>query len=137
MRVLKNLFGKSDKIHVDEIAVAPNRLLGDSVIVDSGSNSNGSWVKWADGTMVCYGYFESPLIANQASGAIYISNPETRNFPQPFASTPVVTLSSVSSWRWVDLNLTPTTTSFSYHIMRAISSTSTGNVFYLAFGRWK
>ena len=24
-------------------------------IVESGSNENGSWVKFADGTMICYG----------------------------------------------------------------------------------
>lgn len=57
MKILKNLFGDNTKIHADEIIVGTsllNRLLGASVIVESGTNANGSYVKYGDGTMICY-----------------------------------------------------------------------------------
>lgn len=57
MKVLKNLFGNNTKINANNIAVkkADNSAdtLDNCIIVDSGSNSNGSWIKWADGTMIC------------------------------------------------------------------------------------
>lgn len=58
MRVHKNLFGRGDKIHVDEIAVAPGLLLGGAVIVGGGSNANGEWVKFGNGWAVCWGTHE-------------------------------------------------------------------------------
>ena len=53
MKIWKNLFGKNEKINADEIAVAPGLLLGGAVIVESGSNANGRYVKFGDGTLVC------------------------------------------------------------------------------------
>ena len=57
MKVLSNLFGNNTKINANAIAIkkADNTAdtLDNCVIVDSGSNSNGSWIKWADGTMIC------------------------------------------------------------------------------------
>lgn len=58
MKILSNLFGNNTKINASAIAIkkADNTAdtLDNCVIVDSGSNSNGSWIKWADGTMICY-----------------------------------------------------------------------------------
>lgn len=58
MKILKKLFNTSDtKIHIDEIALqiggAP-KLLSEAVIVESGSNANGKYIKYGDGTMICY-----------------------------------------------------------------------------------
>lgn len=55
MRVLKNLFGDGSKIHADEIVVGTSllsRLLGTSVIVESGSNENGTYVKFGNGVCI-------------------------------------------------------------------------------------
>lgn len=60
MRVLKNLFGNNTKISADNIAIKDNNkgitlneYLDSKIIYDSGSNSNGSWIRFNDGTMVC------------------------------------------------------------------------------------
>lgn len=71
MRVLKNLFGDNSKIHSDNIVVGTagsNRSLSDSVIAESGSNANGKYIKYADGTMICYAKFSgtpSPAVSIQ------------------------------------------------------------------------
>jgi hypothetical protein len=54
MRVLKNLLGDNSKIHADEIAVKPDILLGETVIEEVGSNSNGYWIKWGNGFAICW-----------------------------------------------------------------------------------
>lgn len=92
MKILKKLFGGGTKIHVDEIADSQGRLLGDSVIVDSGSNENGSWIKFADGTMICRKLIN---LGNTDLGAGTFDDPYrtgTTNwiFPQPFVSANLI-----------------------------------------------
>lgn len=57
MKILKKLFNSNDtKVHVDEIAMLMGgipTLLSSAVIVESGSNANGRYVKFGDGTMIC------------------------------------------------------------------------------------
>lgn len=96
MRVLKNLFGDNSKIHADEIVVGTSllsRLLSASVIVESGSNANGSYVKFGDGTMICkikYGLTtEVTASGNNQSLTIY-KLVRTWIFPAAFYETPTV-----------------------------------------------
>ncbi len=49
-------------------------FVGTAPIVESGSNVNGSWVKWADGTMVCTGIYGSGI----ATSTFLLT------FPMPF-----------------------------------------------------
>lgn len=53
--------------------------------IQSGSNSNGSWIKWPDGTMECWG---------QVSGTSDSSGYLTVTFPVAFATTPAAFLVS-------------------------------------------
>ena len=66
MKIFKKLFGKNDhKIHVDEIAMKQGNvpiLLSEAVIVESGSNENGSYIKFGDGTMECWHYRDEILV---------------------------------------------------------------------------
>lgn len=94
MQVLKNLFGLNKKISASEIAYKDSsnnvdtldNYLSSKTIYDSGSNSNGSWIKYADGTMICYKRqtFNNVAIAT-AWGTLYESTKlELGDFPQPF-----------------------------------------------------
>lgn len=40
-------------------------VVGESgaAIIARGSNANGEWVRWADGTQVCWGYYSQPVTA--------------------------------------------------------------------------
>lgn len=94
MQVLKNLFGLNKKISASEIAYKDSsnnvdtldNYLSSKTIYDSGSNSNGNWIKYADGTMICYKRqtFNNVAIAT-AWGTLYESTKlELGDFPQPF-----------------------------------------------------
>jgi|SRR5690625_688374 len=53
--------------------------VGGSPIVESGSNANGSWTKWADGTMICF----KRLVTTVDPSPFAIT------FPQSFADAPM------------------------------------------------
>lgn len=86
MKVFKNLFGKGDKIHVDEIAVTPDLLLGSAVIVESGSNEYGEYIRFGNGWQVCIS-IEYIVDINQVKGSIYCSNYPSISFPKTFIDT--------------------------------------------------
>jgi hypothetical protein len=54
-------------------------------IIEKGTNSNGSYVKYADGTMICTA--ETPYV-NKPSGATQLAD-SVRTFPATFAARPV------------------------------------------------
>lgn len=54
-------------------------------IVESGSNSNGKWIKYSDGTMFCWMRAEK-TVNYQASGALYVGYLTDIVFPQTFTS---------------------------------------------------
>lgn len=56
-------------------------------VVESGSNDNGNWIKFADGTMICYGNKNlSPITVDVAWGSMYESanKYDFGSFPQEF-----------------------------------------------------
>jgi len=60
---------------------------GNSGIVESGSNANGSYVKWANGLMVChkYQFLDGTTVVPAGATAGY-----TWTFPQVFSAVPAV-----------------------------------------------
>lgn len=106
MKVFKNLFGRGDKIHVDEIAVAPGLLLGGAVIVDSGSGANGSWVKWGNGYARCWLNIYHSSISFVSSGSIYRTATQYFNFPITFLENPTppaVVVDCTGNINWTSL----------------------------------
>ena len=57
-------------------------------IIESGSNDNGSWIKYSDGIMICYRKIEKTVAITNAYGTLYKGIIEDINFPQSFASIP-------------------------------------------------
>lgn len=98
-------------------------------IIESGSNANGNYVKYADGTMICYG------IANtNAEGYITI------NFPISFTSVPTIAVAQASdseTTNMITVKLSTRTTSN----FRAACVYSGGYLHqylnYIAIGKWK
>jgi hypothetical protein len=105
----------------------------------TGTNENGTWVKYADGTMICRVSRSSNLTPNIPSGALYISETEEWTFPQPFVNGLDLTVhvSTTLANRWADLTATPTPTSCRYGLISTTESETTGNVFLTAIGYWK
>lgn len=100
MQVLSNLFGLNKKINANDIAVKDNnnnaRTLDKSVIIDSGSNENGSWVKWADGTMICTKRVSFVSKFNMAWGAFYETPTliPIGSFAKTFIDVPIISITS-------------------------------------------
>jgi len=137
MKILKNLFGKSDtKIDANEIAVDGD-LLENAVIVDSGSDANGYWIRWGNGLQIC---FYGAVISG--SWATDLTLERTWTFPKPFTSvvylgyTHAANLPAADSG-WISWLKTSSTTSSVWGV-KNLGETITGSLSkYIAIGFWK
>lgn len=144
MKVLSNLFGNNTKINANSIAVKKvdnsADTLDNCVIVDSGSNSNGSWIKWADGTMICTKKMYITTAINLTWGSVYESDLfSLGNYAQKFTSIPDIYAQSVGTACFIEAIVSPTTTSFgTTYIWRPASTASREYCLSLfAIGKWK
>ena len=84
----KNKDDGSKKLATEEFVT---NLVG---IVESGSNANGSWTKWADGTMIINKTVLGTANITNAWGSLYISNDiNLGDFPVAFIEKPTVVVS--------------------------------------------
>lgn len=64
-------------------------------IIESGSNENGSWTKWADGTMICAKTVEGTTSFATAWGTLYESDEiSLGNYPVKFSENPKVAITN-------------------------------------------
>lgn len=69
-----------------------------STIIESGSNDNGSWIKYSDGTMICYkstGWIDMNITTSW--GSLYEGNISVGNFPAEFIETPTISVTPFGS----------------------------------------
>jgi len=111
-------------------------------IIERGSNANGEFVKFADGTQICIKTITSVGPINIAYENIFRSDDFSSGAPAAvFSQAPFVNYTargngSLTSFTGSFLDAT-TTTLGSFMLTRALSSPSTGfNVDILAIGRW-
>lgn len=135
----------NDNTYLDSSGVTHNRvllstILESKIIYDSGSNSNGSYIRYTDGTMICYINKAFLVDTNIAWGNVYESvNVQLGSFPQPFVEKPVVTVSCVGGTTvWVEaLNATRTSLGSSW-FMRPVSTKNVSTeLSFIAIGKWK
>lgn len=116
-------------------------------VVESGSNDNGKWIKYANGTMIETNtkYVDS-LTSSRQIGQVYLSDAiSLPSFPIPFIEVPTM----VAYWQQADwancrvigitnLNYTTETEPGNIILYCATSNTQSGGfVNYTAIGRWK
>lgn len=116
-------------------------------VVESGTNSNGSWIKFSDGTMICRATKELSNVAitnNINNGSFYCSEELTpfNNFPKDFIEVPYsCTINSFSSsgyGSWILKKYPPSLSNInSFIIAGTWSTTQNFVVSYIATGRWK
>ena len=108
-------------------------------IVESGSNDNGSWVKFADGTMICYGSFDLYLDNFVAWGSLYSQDYENPlNFPQTFTSINACLVeNSGNAAAFISRVAYNTNGITKLSPARPTASTSTYTFSYIAIGKWK
>lgn len=122
--------------------------VSDGNIVESGSNDNGNWIKYNDGTMICTNRYFIQTGGNTTtqSGALYVSSEiQGKSFPVSFTSRPEIFFNFENA-TWGDKNIIsiktigyPTSSvAPSIQLVSTISSTNTAiNFEYLAIGKWK
>ena len=111
-------------------------------IIQSGSNANGSYIKYSDGTMICYGNYSFNSSNSDYWGNFYRSENYTINFPQGFSTTPIVNVTpnsddgSISAvLNIVSLNTFEMCQIKSKGINQNTDLSNLGQ--YVAIGRWK
>lgn len=113
-------------------------------IIESGSNANGSWVKWADGTMMCR---RREAVTRTLSGttgqlATTPSFEPKLSYAQTFIAIPdeivSVTCSVAGSMFWGGNSVGTTNTTQDGSIMSPVTRGSSNyTIVYTAWGRWK
>ena len=107
-------------------------------LVESGSNSNGSYIKLIDGTMICYHTKNINVACTSQWGQLYEGGAAIGNLPSTFTSTPIVMVTNTAPDGYFE-GIQDTTKSTWGTLRMAIptSSTRTFKVNLLAIGRWK
>ena len=126
----------------DNLKVLDNSLLLNNVkVVESGSNSNGRWTKWHDGTMICYKNINFGDVAiTTAWGSFYetASDYSCGNYPQAFIETPCISIMPLNTC-FVEKKGNTTATSWgSFWACRPAKYESFSLVVAcIAIGKWK
>ena len=104
----------------------------------SGSNSNGNWIRFQDGTQICWIENSVNWSIGTAYGSLYIGTIGW-TYPAAFVSTPSVSLHAKwsTSSSWVG-GVTPGLTSVAANLMDIASRSSASSIFSgIAIGMWK
>ena len=102
MKVLSNLMGNGSKIKYTEVAIQRdnnNMNIKEYVdgVVESGSNTNGTYIKYADGTMICTKIVNAVASITNTWGSLYESGDvDLGDFPETFISKPIISVTNAS-----------------------------------------
>ena len=107
------------------------------VIEESGSNENGRFVKYADGTMQCYQSISDLGGVNNGSGAIFRSDIFTWTYPASFIVSPVVNVETTLTNRWASITSFPGISNVSFIYFSTSANDTLTTAFLIALGRWK
>ena len=115
--------------------------LGAEEVTVTGSNANGYYIKYADGTMICYGRKALGSLAITAPwGSWQISPAQSVTYPVAFVGTPAsvsVNMENTTGDIGVWGNTLSTTTSFTGYFIRGTTGTFSCTIAWMAIGRWK
>ena len=122
----------------DEVDNLDEKINNEKII--SGSNTNGNWIKYPDGTMICYKSVTDEVSFTTAWYDLYSGTLDLGDFPQEFVDVPHVQLtnSSISAAIVQNFVLLPSKTyPGSIFLTRPFSSESDVTIEVMAIGKWK
>ncbi|WP_353472315.1 pyocin knob domain-containing protein [Salipiger sp. H15] len=102
-----------------------------------GSNANGSYVRFADGTQLCWNRIDSQAIAiSTATGTVFNDTAQPAiSFPASFTVAPSVQVNLRGNSTWASVSAV-TASSFTPVFFAATSTTGTQVLYWMAVGRW-
>lgn len=106
-------------------------------LIESGSNANGRYVRFADGTQICWQDDGDDLAADSASGGVYrTSAASTWTFPAAFSNALIFGAASPDTdSRWAMARIA-SNTAMNYRQFQGSSSATAINTRLFAIGRW-
>lgn len=114
--------------------------IGGIPIIKSGSNSNGSWIKFADGTMICTKTISGSVDVTIRWGVLYESIAiNLGDFPEEFIEIPKIYITSRDIGAIIEGCFYPTTQSYGKTYIALPSTYNSRNytLDIMAIGRWK
>lgn len=106
----------------------------------SGKNSNGSYIKYDDGTLICYKLLEINNVAiNTPWAGMYETNIGNGNYPYNFIETPCISVTPYGSGMFIEQGgESASATSWgNTTVVRPVSGNVNVKLYLLAIGRWK
>lgn len=112
---------------------------GGQNVIEKGSNGNGEWTKFYDGTLICrrlYNYTKGNF--SNVSGGWYFMSSDNWIFPHEFVDTPMVTL-TMNDGGALRFGQTRgvTKSGFNSYVCASTQNNNAFGYFYIAIGRWK
>jgi len=106
-------------------------------VIERGSNANGDYVRWADGTQICMSGALASGNVDVALGSIFQSVTINWTFPAAFlaATYPVLAGSGGGAGRWISSAISGPTTG-AFRVNSPVTSTSSSDARLIAVGRW-
>ena len=143
----------TDNNFIDSAGIVHNKellkdILENKIISESGSNSDGNYIKYADGTMICYGVWTIGAFTTGGNsiGSLWYGDINIwHSFPQKFVSRPEVKLDvydnrndfTGSIWLQKKPTTVETTRFGSVRILSATNTTMNISIDFIAIGYWK
>lgn len=111
-------------------------------IVESGSNENGEWIKWADGTMICGKKITGTVACNKAWGSLFETGAiSLGSWSQTFKKFHTISITNhgTSNGAWIETSYgASTTTCGSIMFCRAtVKEDLNWSVHIIGYGKWK
>ena len=115
-------------------------FISGSPIVDSGSNANGDYIKYYDGTMICCKVVSKSVAMTSAWGSLYEREMTRGDWAETFTARPYMSVFNRSSVGAMIESVgtgASATSCGSIYLARATSMTNTVSVDVIGIGRWK
>lgn len=113
--------------------------VSDNNIIESGSNANGNWIKFVDGTMICNCSVTRNIANNISWNNMYIGDIQNIPFPQQFIelySCNVDLYSTRNAWK-MSAGIPTVSGTGSMFSVSPESFTEDMRIFVIAIGKWK
>jgi hypothetical protein len=116
---------------------APLDAVGVGGIIETGSNANGVYTKFLDGTLICTRTSNLSLKVFTAQDNIYRSGESSWTFPFSFSSNPVLSGGIEDDNTWINAVSGDTTATGTIYLYKTNNSNTENKDLYLqAIGRW-
>lgn len=120
----------------------PQSIVGSmgSAIIESGSNANGNYVKFADGTLICYNMNTVKKDGNWGSSRYFYPSSFVDSYPNIFTQYNGLTSQSDSGFRVTEVdsyNSSYTIKLLQLNSAGSITLPDSGSIFTSVLGKWK